>query len=65
MPVIESRGFPLHVEVDGPQNAPALGEEIARRIAGATLAAIDASRHSNVGQPKADADLVLSFPMRH
>jgi len=48
-----------------PATPPAAGEEVARRIAGATLATIDASHLSNIGQPKAYADLVLNFLMRH
>ena len=38
--------------------------EIQKRIAGAKLATIDASHLSNIGQPKAYADLVLGFLTR-
>jgi 3-oxoadipate enol-lactonase len=48
-----------------PATPPAAGEEVARRIAGARLATIDVSHLSNIGQPKAYADLVLNFLMRH
>ena len=44
---------------------PAAGEEIQQRIAGAKLATIDASHLSNIGQPKAYADLVLNFLAPH
>jgi 3-oxoadipate enol-lactonase len=53
------------VGLQDPATPPAAGEEVARRIAGATLATIDASHLSNIGQPKAYADLVLNFLMRH
>ena len=44
-----------------PATPPAAGEEIQKRIKGAKLATIDASHISNMGQPKAYADLVLGF----
>jgi 3-oxoadipate enol-lactonase len=44
---------------------PAAGEDIQKRIAGAKLATIDASHLSNIGRPKAYADLVLSFLTQH
>jgi 3-oxoadipate enol-lactonase len=53
------------VGLQDPATPPGAGEEVARRIAGATLATIDASHLSNIGQPKACADLVLNFLMRH
>ena len=53
------------VGLQDPATPPAAGEEIQRRIAGAKLAAIDASHISNMGQPKAYADLVLGFLTRH
>ena len=49
------------VGLQDPATPPAAGEEIQKRIAGAKLATIDASHLSNIGQPKAYADLVLSF----
>jgi len=53
------------VGLQDPATPPAAGEEVARRIAGAELATIEASHLSNIGQPKAYADLVLGFLMRH
>lgn len=53
------------VGLQDPATPPAAGEVVARRIPGATLATIDASHLSNIGQPKAYADLVLNFLMRH
>jgi len=53
------------VGLQDPATPPAAGEEVARRIEGAELATIEASHLSNIGQPKAYADLVLGFLMRH
>jgi 3-oxoadipate enol-lactonase len=44
-----------------PATPPAAGEEIARQIRGARLAALDASHISNVEQPKAFTEAVLNF----
>lgn len=49
------------VGLQDPATPPAAGEEIQKRIKGAKLATIDASHISNMGQPKAYADLVLGF----
>ena len=49
------------VGLQDPATPPTAGEEIARRIAGARLASIDASHLSNIGQPQAYADLVMNF----
>jgi 3-oxoadipate enol-lactonase len=49
------------VGLQDPATPAAAGEEIQRRIPGARLATIDASHLSNIGQPKAYADLVLNF----
>jgi 3-oxoadipate enol-lactonase len=44
-----------------PATPPAAGEEIARQIKGAKVAPLDAAHISNVEQPKAFTDAVLSF----
>jgi 3-oxoadipate enol-lactonase len=49
------------VGLQDPATPAAAGEEIQKRIPGAKLATIDASHLSNMGQPKAYADLVLNF----
>jgi 3-oxoadipate enol-lactonase len=49
------------VGLQDPATPPAAGEEIQKRIPGAKLATIDASHLSNMGQPRAYADLVLNF----
>jgi 3-oxoadipate enol-lactonase len=49
------------VGLQDPATPAAAGEEIQKRIAGAKLATIDASHLSNIGQPRAYADLVLGF----
>jgi 3-oxoadipate enol-lactonase len=49
------------VGLQDPATPPAAGEEIQKRIKGAKLASIDASHISNMGHPKAYADLVLGF----
>ena len=49
------------VGLQDPATPAAAGEEIQKRIPGAKLATIDASHLSNMGQPKAYADLVLDF----
>jgi 3-oxoadipate enol-lactonase len=53
------------VGLQDPATPPAAGQEIQKRIEGAKLATIDASHISNMGQPKAYADLVLGFLTRH
>lgn len=49
------------VGLQDPATPAAAGVEIQKRIASAELATIDASHLSNIGQPKAYADLVLGF----
>ena len=45
-----------------PATPPAAGEEIARQIKGAKLAALDAAHISNIEQPEAFTEAVLEFP---
>jgi 3-oxoadipate enol-lactonase len=52
------------VGTQDPATPPAAGEEIARRIPNAKLAAIEASHLSNIGQPERYAELVLGFLTR-
>jgi 3-oxoadipate enol-lactonase len=49
------------VGLQDPATPAAAGMEIQKRIDGAALATIDASHLSNIGQPKAYADLVQGF----
>jgi 3-oxoadipate enol-lactonase len=49
------------VGLQDPATPAAAGIEIQKRIPGAQLATIDASHLSNIGQPRAYADLVLGF----